>query len=55
MRVKVDIIRTLSDGEIILKVIPDKDQAEIQMPEEGKQYTVWFEKVDPDPVPEFNQ
>lgn len=52
---KVGIIRTLSDGTIVLKAVPDKDNPEIQMPVEGKQYTIWFEEVEPDPVPEFNQ
>lgn len=52
---KVEIIRTLSDGTIVLKAVPDKDHPEFQMPVEGKQYTIWFEEVKPDPVPEFNQ
>lgn len=47
---KVEIIRTLSDGTIVVKNL-DGDK----MPEEGKQYTVWFETIEPDPVPEFNQ
>lgn len=46
----IEVKAILPDGTIIVKNL-DGDK----MPEEGKQYTIWFEKVEPDPVPEFNQ
>lgn len=52
---KVEIIRTLSDGTIVLKKLSDSGQFPEQIPIEGRQYTVYFEEVIPDPVPEFNQ
>lgn len=39
---------------IISEVITIKVLDNSPLPEPGK-YTIWFEKVEPDPVPEFNQ
>lgn len=46
----IEVIAILETGTIVIKNL-DGDK----MPEEGKQYTIWFEKVEQDPVPEFNQ
>jgi hypothetical protein len=48
MKVKVLVI--LTDGTIIIKNLSDCEE----LPVEGYEYTVYFEKIEPDPVPEFN-
>lgn len=50
----VKVIAVLTDGTIVIKQIENSGEFPEKLPEEGKQYTVYFEKVEPDPIPEFN-
>jgi hypothetical protein len=47
---KIEVKAVLSDGTIIIRRLDDEP-----MPTEGCQYTIYFEKVESDPDPEFNQ
>lgn len=46
----IEVKAILSDGTIIIKKLDNQP-----LPEERKKYTIWFETIEPDPIPEFNQ
>lgn len=43
------VVAIFDSGTIVLKNLDGE-----KMPEEGKTYTIWFEEIEPDPIPEFN-
>lgn len=51
----IEIKAIFPDGTIVIKKIKDTGEFPETPPEEGKEYTVYFEEVTADPVPEFNQ
>lgn len=51
----IEIKQILPAGEMIIKLIKPTGQFTEKQPEEGKKYTVYFEKVEADKIPEFNQ
>jgi len=50
----VKVIATLQDGTIVIKKLSDSGEFPESIPIEGEQYTIYFEKVEPDKIPEFN-
>jgi hypothetical protein len=51
---KVEIKAIIFDKTIVTKFIEFTGEFPEEMPVEGQQYIVYFEKVEDDPVPEFN-